>query len=75
MRVRVGIVALDMVDVRCELTDERDVLYAAFIFCRLGLRALESVLERDFFHAEDWLVGVFGVMGVCKSVGVKGGFE
>jgi len=77
---RVGIVALDMVDARCELLllevkddEERDVLYAAFNFCRLGLRALERVLERDFFHAEDWLVGVLGVMGVARSVGVRGG--
>lgn len=75
MRERVGIVALDMVDARCELAPEREVLYARLIFWRLGLRALERVRERDFFQAEDWLVGVFGVTGVERSVGVSGGAE
>ncbi len=75
MRERVGIVALDMVDARCEFAPEREVLYARFIFWRLGLRALERVRERDFFQAEDWLVGVLGVTGVERSVGVSGGAE
>lgn len=77
MRVRVDIVALDIAEDRWvfDVVFERELLYARFIFCRLGFLALDSVRERDFFHAEDWLVGVFGVTGVERSVGVSGGFE
>jgi len=72
---RADIVMLDIVDVRYVLDLEGEVSYAAFIWFRLGLRvALEIVLENDFFQAEDWLVGVLGVLGADKCMGVRGGF-
>lgn len=75
MRVRVGIVATDIVELLCVVW-EREVLYARFSFCRDGFRAFDKVRESDFFHAEEEvLVGVLGVMGVERSVGVRGGFE
>lgn len=74
MRVSVGIVAVDIVEHLCVVW-ERDVLYARFNFCRDGFRAFDKVREIDFFHAEEEVeVGVLGVMGVERSVGVRGGF-